>query len=84
MMGVMKDIDKKILEYYHDYTRISGGFKLQYNRQTMKKLDTQKVPLIKIEEDCSIVNTTAGYYNDAQNEANNSNNLSSILNDSTV
>ena len=29
----MKEIDKKILKYYHDYRRIKGE-KFQFNRET--------------------------------------------------
>lgn len=67
IMSTMKDIDKKILKYYHDYRRIKGGSKYQYNREQQQELyrpDYRK-SVIKIEEDPNMINN--------KNDENNQN-----------
>jgi hypothetical protein len=46
----MREIDKKILGYYHDYSRLRGGQKLRYNREMLRCLDTAETNIIKIED----------------------------------
>ena len=52
LLNTMKEIDKKIIGYYHDYSRMRGGQKLKYNRENLKKFDSAVGShTIKIEDD---------------------------------
>ncbi|KRX00084.1 hypothetical protein PPERSA_07281 [Pseudocohnilembus persalinus] len=53
VMKCIKEIDKKVLQYYHDYRRKRGGSKYELNREQLQQLyrhDSSK-QVIKIEED---------------------------------
>ena len=50
IMREIKEIDKKILKYYHDYRRIKGS-KFQFNREAEQKINAPiDGTIIKIED----------------------------------